>query len=201
VLTGPSPTQINPRTASSLKLIWSFATAGAVSATPTVEQGGLYVPDWAGMLYKINPATGALIWSQSVSTYTGLPGQSVSRTSPAIGTNVIVIGDNNPHSGSSPGARVIGVNKATGALAWVTIVDTSPDAYITASPVIYDNMVFVATVSDEEENAGQNANYVPTYRGSISALNVNTGPWSGSSTRCRQGTQAAASWAAARSCG
>src|ERR1039458_7232125 len=86
-----SPTQINPSTASSLKLLWSFATQGDISATPTVEPGGLYVPDWAGMLYKINPATGALIWSENISTYTGLQGQS--RTSPAIGTNVIVIGD------------------------------------------------------------------------------------------------------------
>jgi len=78
-----SPTQINPSTASSLKLLWSFATKGDISATPTVEPGGLYVPDWAGWIYKINPATGALIWSNNISTYTGLQGQS--RSSPAIG--------------------------------------------------------------------------------------------------------------------
>jgi polyvinyl alcohol dehydrogenase (cytochrome) len=125
------------------------------------------------MLYKINPATGALIWSKSLSSYTGQYGAS--RTSPAIGTNVIVIGDVQPHGGASPGARVIGVNKATGALAWVTIVDTSPDAYITASPVIYDNLVFVATVSDEEAGGGQTPNYTPTFRGSMTALNVSTG--------------------------
>jgi len=168
-----SPTQINTRTAPSLALLWSYETKGTISVTPTVEQGGLYVPDWAGMLYKLNPATGALIWSKSVSSYTGLT--SVSRTSPAIGTSVIVIGDNNPHGGASPGARVIGINKTTGALAWVTIVDTNPDADITASPVIYDNMVFVSTASNEEYSALQNPNYVPTFRGSITALNVNTG--------------------------
>jgi polyvinyl alcohol dehydrogenase (cytochrome) len=170
-----SPTQINTRTASKLTLLWSYQTAGNVSATPTVEQGGLYVPDWAGMLYKLNPATGALIWSQSVSTYTGLPGQSLSRTSPAIGATNIVIGDNAPHAGTTPGARVIAVNKTTGALAWVTIVDPSPDAYITSSPVIYDNMVVVGIVSNEESNAGKDESYVPTFRGSIVALNISTG--------------------------
>jgi polyvinyl alcohol dehydrogenase (cytochrome) len=168
-----SPTQINPRTASKLALLWSYATKGNVSATPTVEEGGLYVPDWAGMLYKLNPATGALIWSNNLTTYTGL--YSVSRTSPAIGTNVIVIGDDQSHAGATPGARVIGVNKTTGALAWVTIVDPNPDAYVTASPVIYDNMVFVGTVSTEEETANQSGTYAPTFRGSMTALNVNTG--------------------------
>lgn len=168
-----SPTQINPRTASKLAVLWSYPTKGTVSATPTVEAGGLYVPDWAGMIYKLDPATGALIWSKTMSSYTGQ--YSLARTSPAIGANVIVVGDNNPHAGTKPGARVVGINKTTGALAWVTIVDPNPDAYITASPVIYDNMVFVATVSNEEQNADTTGAFTPTFRGSISALNINTG--------------------------
>ena len=169
-----SPTQINTNTASSLKLLWSFATKGDISATPTVEPGGLYVPDWAGYLYKINPATGALIWSESISTYTGLPGQS--RTSPAIGTDVIVIGDQEAHStGSNPGARVIAVNKTTGALAWVTIVDSDPWAEVMGSPVINGNLVYVGTASWDEGEAGSNPNYTPTFRGSMTALNINTG--------------------------
>ena len=168
-----SPTQINPHTAKSLALLWSYETKGNVSATPTVEQGGLYVPDWAGMLYKLNPATGALIWSDQLSTFTGV--NTVARTSPAIGTNLIVIGDNNQHGGATPGARVIGINKTTGAKAWITIVDPSPDAYITSSPVIYDNMVFIGTVSDEEELANAGPTFTPTFRGSMTALNVNTG--------------------------
>ena len=168
-----SPTQINPATVSSLSLLWSFATAGDISATPTVEPGGLYVPDWAGMVYKINPANGALIWSHPLSYYTGLPGQS--RTSPAIGANVIVVGDQNAHSGPNPGTRVIGINKTTGALAWVTIVDSHPYAEIMSAPVIYGNLVYVGTASWEEGVAGSNPTYTPTFRGSMVALNVNTG--------------------------
>jgi polyvinyl alcohol dehydrogenase (cytochrome) len=169
-----TPTQINPSTASSLKLLWSFATKGDISATPTVEPGGLYVPDWAGMLYKINPATGALIWSQSISTYTGLPGQS--RSSPAIGSTVIVIGDQEAHSsGPNPGARVIAVNKTTGALAWVTIVDSDPYSEVMGSPVIDGDLVYVGTASWDEGEAGANPDYTPTFRGSMTALNISTG--------------------------
>jgi polyvinyl alcohol dehydrogenase (cytochrome) len=169
-----SPTQINPSTASSLKLLWSFATKGDISATPTVEPGGLYVPDWAGWIYKINPATGALIWSNNISTYTGLQGQS--RSSPAIGANVIVIGDQEAHwTGPNPGARVVGINKTTGALAWVTIVDTDPYAEVMGSPVIQGNLVYVGTASWDEGEAGSSASYTPTFRGSMVALNINTG--------------------------
>ncbi len=38
-----------------LKRKRSFAAAGGITVTPTVEQGGLYVPDWASILHKINP--------------------------------------------------------------------------------------------------------------------------------------------------
>ena len=37
---------------------WTFTTGGDVSATPTVEDGALYVPDWGGNLFKIDAITG-----------------------------------------------------------------------------------------------------------------------------------------------
>src|SRR5690242_11885125 len=51
--------KITTANAGGLQKKWEFATAGDVSATPTVEQGedhevNLYVPDWAGYLYKVN---------------------------------------------------------------------------------------------------------------------------------------------------
>ncbi len=39
--------QINTATASKLAVKWTFSSGGAILATPTVEQGGLYVTDWA----------------------------------------------------------------------------------------------------------------------------------------------------------
>lgn len=170
-----NPGRIQSGAVRNLALKWSYTTQGDVSATPTVEQGGLYVPDWAGMLYKLDPVTGALIWSNSVSSYTGLPG-SVSRTSPAIGGSVIVIGDHTIHPGlPSPGARVIGINKATGALAWSTVVDPGPNSAVDSSPVIYGNTAYVGLTGWDEGLAAANPNFVPSTRNAVIALNVATG--------------------------
>lgn len=180
--TPPSPTRITPATAAGLKVKWSIITSGGVSATPTVEPGGLYVPDWGGSIYKINPADGRIIWSHKVADYTGV-GSSISRSSPAIGANVVVFGDFRPHSFQNagiPGAKLIAVDKITGELAWIQTVDTTSQwSEILGSPVIYNGVVYVGTAS-WEEFAGlftdpAFANFVPSFRGSLSALDVNTG--------------------------
>jgi polyvinyl alcohol dehydrogenase (cytochrome) len=51
-----------------------FETGGDVSATPAVDGKYVYVPDWAGNLFKIDRDTGELIWSRQISDYTGIPG-------------------------------------------------------------------------------------------------------------------------------
>ena len=53
---------------------WTFATGGDVSATPTVDSTSVYVPDWAGNLFKIDRRTGEAVWSHKVSEYTGISG-------------------------------------------------------------------------------------------------------------------------------
>ena len=173
-----SPTQINPVTAPKLALKWSLVTSGAISTTPTVEPGGLYVPDWGGMMYKINPDTGAVLWSRRVSDYTGLWG-SFSRSSPAIGPNVIVFGDAWAHdrkATNQSGARVIAADKATGALVWQTVVDTTSEwSEILGSPVIYGNVAYVGVASWEETLATKDASFVPKFRGSVVALDIRTG--------------------------
>ena len=172
--------QISPNTAPNLKVKWQFTTSGDVSATPTVEAGGLYVPDWGGMLYKLDPGTGALIWSHAVCDYTSTcytATSSISRTAPAIGAKVIVIGDLMAHyDRSNYGAVVIGVDKATGNKIWSTIINTSSlYASVVGSPVVYNGVAYVGTASWEEGIAGTSASFQPTFIGNITALNVNTG--------------------------
>ncbi len=140
-------------------------------ATPTVEQGGLYVTDLANTLYKVDPGTGALIWSHPVSYYTGstphgLPG---SRSSPAIGNQgEIVLGD-------TDGPTVFAVNRTTGELIWKTVVDSNPYAFIHGSAVIYNGIVYIGVTSREEGATYTFPNYVPAFRGSVVALNEITG--------------------------
>ena len=71
---------------------WSLETAGNVTATPTVYQGAVYVPDMGGMLWAMNLGSGQVRWSRSIASYTGIA-DDVSRTSPAIADKAIILGD------------------------------------------------------------------------------------------------------------
>src|SRR5262249_19111016 len=93
----PTENKISPSNAARLQLKWSLLTHGDVSATPTVESAGdvtnVYAVDWGGWVYSVDGATGAVRWSHPLSDYTGNPHGSISRTSPAIAGNLIVLGD------------------------------------------------------------------------------------------------------------
>ncbi len=158
---------INAANAPLLTQKWVFATAGDVSATPTIDCGSLYVPDWGGFLYRIDAETGQLIWSHKVSEYTG-NSASMSRNSPAIGPDQLVFGD-------LAGGTVMSVDKGTGKLLWKTTVETAVAAVITNSPVIVGNRVYVGTSSRQEGLAESQPGFTLTFRGSVVALDLRTG--------------------------
>ncbi len=157
---------INADNANLLQQKWVFTTAGDVSATPTVSQGSVYVPDWGGFIYRIDARTGKAIWSHKVSEYTGNAG-SFSRNSPAIGGREIVFGDQ--ASGS-----ILAVDKATGKLLWSTSLASDVGTQITASAVIAGDRVYVGAASNQETLALQPGSSL-SFRGSIAALDLRTG--------------------------
>jgi polyvinyl alcohol dehydrogenase (cytochrome) len=159
--------QIRPANAPNLKQKWVFTTAGDVSATPTVEGTALYVPDWGGMLYRIDTTTGNAVWSRKMSDYSGNP-NSLSRNSPAIAQRTIVLGD-------EASGTVMAIDKATGDLVWRTVIEPLPAALITASPIVLGNLVYASVSSQEEGLATTRPGYVPSFRGTIVALDLATG--------------------------
>jgi polyvinyl alcohol dehydrogenase (cytochrome) len=165
-------TIIGPGNVAGLVPRWILTSHGNVAATPTVSNGVVYVPDLGGTLWSVSAATGNVIWSASVGSYLGVP-FDVSRTSPAVSGNEIVIGTGSqPATLASPvGAYLVGINASTGALLWRTKVASDPYGIITGSPVI-DNDVVYAGVSSDDEFA---SSVVPTFRGSVVALNAQTG--------------------------
>lgn len=170
----PSETIINTSNVSQLAMKWVFSTHGSVSATPTVVGNAVYFPDWAGYIYAVNNNTGQQIWSQSVSNYTGVAGD-LSRTSPAVYGNLLVFGDNQGTLGAHQGTNEIAVNRLTGALVWVTNIDSHIAAIVTGSPVISNGTVYQG-VSSNEENLATNPSYpCCTFRGSMVALSLKTG--------------------------
>jgi polyvinyl alcohol dehydrogenase (cytochrome) len=168
----PTETKIDPSNAADLALKWTFSTGGDVSATPAVDGKAVFVPDWAGNLWKLDRRSGAEIWSRQISDFTGITGD-FSRTTPAVYDGLLIIGDQGGRF--DKGAQVMAVSKKTGDLLWATQVDTHPAAVITQSPVVFDNVVYVG-VSSVEELFAVDPNYpCCTFRGSVVALDVNTG--------------------------
>src|ERR1700677_4175583 len=75
--------EISPANVGRLAPRWTLTTAGAISATPTVDDGTVYVPDYGGKLWAVAAGSGQVLWSNDISSYTGVAGD-LSRTSPAV---------------------------------------------------------------------------------------------------------------------
>lgn len=162
---------IGPRNASRLTTAWQITTAGDMVTTPAVADGVVYFPDSGGKLWAVSAASGAVLWSQEVSSYTGISG-SVSRTSPAIYRNELVLGGTSP---AGHGTYEFAVDRRSGHLLWHTQVSAHPAARMTSAAVIYGGVAYVGVSSEEERLASQPGYRCCTFRGSVVALNAATG--------------------------
>src|SRR5258705_10411565 len=102
----PAEHSISPANVKNLSPKWVFATGGDVSATPTVDGDAVYFPDWGGNLFAVKKETGRLIWSRKISTYDGVAG-ALSRVSPAVDHDQVIIGDILSSNQTHDGANVI----------------------------------------------------------------------------------------------
>src|SRR5882724_6606916 len=170
----PAEHSISPANVKGLSPKWVFATGGDVSATPTVDGGAVYFPDWGGNLFAVEKESGRLIWSHKISDYDGIDG-AISRVSPAIDGDQLIIGDILSSKQVHNGANVISVDRETGTLRWMTQVDTHPAAIITGSPVVFHGVVYIGVSSSEETLALDPTYPCCSFRGSIVALDEKTG--------------------------
>ena len=170
----PAEDQISPANAAALVEKWSLTTAGNVTATPTVFQGVVYVPDMGGKLWAVNVGSGTVRWSRSIASYTGIAGD-VSRTSPAIAGRAIILGDGWIRNNLTAGAHVFAVDRLTGNLLWLTRVHEHPTAIVTSSPIVDNGVAYVGIASKEEGVSGRPGYACCTFRGAVVALDVRTG--------------------------
>jgi polyvinyl alcohol dehydrogenase (cytochrome) len=139
-----------------------------------VDGDAVYFPDWGGNLFAVEKESGRLIWSHKISDYDGVEG-AISRVSPAVDGNQVIIGDTPNSKKVHNGANVISVDRESGTLRWMTQVDTHPAAVITGSPVVFDGVVYIGVSSIEEALAVDPAYPCCSFRGSIVALDAKTG--------------------------
>ncbi len=160
-------TAITSANAGDLAPLWSFKTSDEVPDTPTIDGGAAYAVDAGGSVYRLDAATGAIVWHIKLPSLTG-NAQSNARTSPAIGPSSIIIGD-------QASGTVYALSKTDGTLIWRATLETAKYAIITSSPVILGNRVVVGVASNQEEMAATVKGFVPTFRGSVAALDLATG--------------------------
>jgi polyvinyl alcohol dehydrogenase (cytochrome) len=161
-------TKLDPVTVQKLSIKWVFTTGHDVSATPAVDEKTVYFPDWSGKLFKIDRNSGVEIWSRLISDYTGIP-NDFSRTTPAVHGDKLILGN------QRGGAHLIAINKESGDLVWVKRVDDHEASIITQSAVVHDNRLYVGVSSFEPILAADPEYPCCTFRGSILALDSNTG--------------------------
>ena len=157
----PFEHRIAPWNVGRLSLKWIATTTGDVSGTPAVADGAVYFGDFGGTLWKLDAATGAVIWSHSVSDYTGIAGD-YARTSPSLDGDTLIVGD-------IKAPDLLGIDATTGALRWLTQVHPDPKGVMTGSPVLVGDTVITGVSASGASGPGA------TFRGAIVALDARTG--------------------------
>ncbi|HZN82317.1 MAG TPA: PQQ-binding-like beta-propeller repeat protein, partial [Mycobacterium sp.] len=152
-----------------LKLKWAFGFPTGVSANaqPTVVAGRVFVGSDNGFFYSLDAKTGCVYWSFQQG--------SIVRNAPAVGA---VMGQGSARFAAFFGdghANVYALDAQSGRLLWKTKVDSHFVARITAGVTYYNGKVFVPVSSSEEFSSGHPDYSCCTSRGSVVALDANTG--------------------------
>ena len=153
-----------------LKLKWAFGYADVTSARaqPSLVGNRLFVASDSGDVHALDPRTGCTYWSYraEATVRTGL--LVAPYTSPAGNGWVVFFGDLK--------ANAYAVDATTGQAIWVRKIDDHPYSAITGTPTYYEGRVFVPVQGLNEEVQGGRPEYeCCTFRGSVSAIDVNTG--------------------------
>jgi len=149
-----------------LKLKWAFGFPGAKSVwgQPAVAGGRVYLGVDTGEVYSLDAATGCVAWVFKAEN--GV--RSAISIAPINGGKFAALfGDVK--------ANVYAVDANTGAPLWKVKVEDHASARVTGAPKLYEKRLYVPIASGEE-GAGGNPKYpCCTFRGSIVALDVETG--------------------------
>ena len=152
-----------------LKLKWAFGfpTGYSANAQPSIASGRVFVGSDIGYVYSLDAATGCIYWSHEI----------------GVGTrNAMTIGPIKGHGATKYAvyfgdaqANLWALDAQDGALLWKTKVDDFFVARNTASPTLYDGRLYVPVSSSEEYRSGNPDYPCCTSRGSVVALDADTG--------------------------
>jgi len=152
-----------------LKLKWAFGFPLGISAynTPAIASGRVFVGTDTGWVYSLDAKSGCLYWGFQ----TGVAVRNAVSIGPVTGQGntkyAVFFGDAK--------ANVYALDAQTGKQLWKRKVEEFFLARITAGPKLYNGKLYVPVSSSEEWQSGNQDYECCTSRGSVVALNVNTG--------------------------
>lgn len=149
-----------------LELKWAFGYAGATTVTtqPAVAGGRIYLGGPNGGIYALDAETGCAHWKFDTP---GAVRGAILITRFQDGRFVLFAGDRK--------AWFYAIDANTGELLWKDKADDHTWAIITASPALYDDVVYVGLSSFEELAGGSDQYECCTFRGSVIAYESVTG--------------------------
>ncbi|HEY1758564.1 MAG TPA: PQQ-binding-like beta-propeller repeat protein [Bryobacteraceae bacterium] len=164
---GSAAAQLNGPWLGELKLKWAFGFPGAKGAPglPTVAGGRVFAGADTGDVYSLDAATGCVYWSYHADA--GVRAAITIGRSEKPGESLVYFGDLK--------ANVYAIDADTGAEVWKVSVDAHAAARITGSPQLYEDRLYVPVSSLEEVSAADPAYACCTFRGSVAALDAQSG--------------------------
>jgi polyvinyl alcohol dehydrogenase (cytochrome) len=154
-----------------LKLKWAFGFADATSARsqPSLVGNRLFVGSDNGDVYALDPKTGCAHWRfHAEATVRTAPLIAPYRTPSGVTGWAVFFGDLK--------ANAYAVDATSGRSIWIRKVDEHPSAAITGAITHHAGKIFVPVQGLNEEVQGGRPQYeCCTFRGSVSALDVDTG--------------------------
>jgi polyvinyl alcohol dehydrogenase (cytochrome) len=150
-----------------LQLKWAFGFPQGDTAygQPTVASGRIFVGSDNGYLYSLDASTGCVYWS--------FHAKSGVRTSPSVGRvkgsprYAVYFGDQR--------ANAYALDASTGKQIWMRPLSDHYTARITGAPALYRGRLYVPLSATEEVFSASPTYPCCTFRGSVVALDANTG--------------------------
>ncbi len=150
-----------------LKLKWAFGFPDDTqpAAQPVIVSGRVFVGSNGGTVYSLDASTGCVYWAYDAG---GIVRTAISIVrSPKSSRWIAYFGDYH--------AWAHAVDAETGRPIWKVNVDDHPAARIVGSPTYYKGRLYVPVASSEELDGGNPQYECCTFRGSLTALDVETG--------------------------
>jgi polyvinyl alcohol dehydrogenase (cytochrome) len=153
--------------ASRLKLKWAFGFPDdtQAAAQPVIASGRIFVGSNGGTVFSLDASTGCVYWTYDAA---GIVRSAISIVkSPKTSRWIAYFGDYH--------AWAHAVDAETGRPLWKVKVDDHPAARIVGSPTYFKGRLYVPVASSEELSGGNPQYECCTFRGSVAALDAETG--------------------------